>query len=64
MVLVMFSWYYIFAMQKAFYFLRFEDKTNPHVTMATEFVGLCWTLCGLENKHIFVIFAALINAKV
>ena len=24
----------------AFYFLRFEDKTCPHVTMATDFVGL------------------------
>ena len=40
MVLFRFSWYYIFAVQIAFYFLRFEDKTCPHVTMATDFVGL------------------------
>ena len=40
MVLFRFSWYYIFTVQLAFYFLRFEDKTGPHVTMATDFVGL------------------------
>ena len=40
MVLFRFSSYYIFAVQIAFYFLRFEDKTCPHVTMATDFVGL------------------------
>ena len=40
MVLFRFSWYYIFAVQIVFYFLRFEDNTCPHVTMATDFVGL------------------------
>ena len=40
MVLFRFSWYYIIAVQIDFYFLRFEDKTCPHVTMATDFVGL------------------------
>ena len=40
MVLFRFSWYYIFAVQISFRFLRFEDKTCPHVTMATDFVGL------------------------
>ena len=40
MVLFRFSWYYIFAVQIAFYFLRFEDKTCPHATMATDFVDL------------------------
>ena len=36
----MFSWHYTFAAPIAFHFLRFEDKTCPHVTMATDFVGL------------------------
>ena len=40
MVLFRFSWYYIIDVQIDFYFLRFEDKTCPHVTMATDFVGL------------------------
>ena len=40
MVLFRFSWYYIFAVKIALYFLRFEDKTCPHFTMATDFVGL------------------------
>ena len=40
MILYRFSWYYTFAVTIAFYFLRFEDKTCPHVTMATDFVGL------------------------
>ena len=40
MILCRFSLYYTFAVQMAFYFLRFEDKTCPHVTMATDFVGL------------------------
>ena len=40
MILCRFSWYYTIAMPIAFCFLRFEDKTCPHVTMATDFVGL------------------------
>ena len=40
MILCRFSWYYTFAVPIAFYFLRFEDMTCPHVTMATDFVGL------------------------
>ena len=40
MILCRFSLYYTFAVQIAFYFLRFEGKTCPHVTMATDFVGL------------------------
>ena len=40
MILCRFSLYYTFVVQIAFYFLRFEDMTCPHVTMATDFVGL------------------------
>ena len=40
MILCRFSLYYTFAVQIEFYFLRFEDKTCPNVTMATNFVGL------------------------
>ena len=40
MALFRFSWYYIFAVQIAFYFLRFGDKTCPHVSMATDFVDI------------------------
>ena len=35
MLLFMFSWYYIIAVQIAVYFLRFEDKTCPHVASMT-----------------------------
>ena len=66
MVLFSFSRYYIFAVQIAFYFLRFKDKTCPHGTKATHFVGhvseVMWTT--VESIHIFIIFSALINAKV
>ena len=40
MILCRFSWYYTFAVPIVFYFLRFEDKTCPHVTMASDFVRL------------------------
>ena len=40
MILFRFSWYYNFAVPIVFYFLRFEDKTCPPVTMATVLVGL------------------------
>ena len=47
MILLRFSWYYNFAVPIVFYFLRFVDKTCPHVTMATVFVGnvldVMWT---------------------
>ena len=40
MILCRFSWYHTYAVPIAFYFLGFKDKTCPHVTMATDFVGL------------------------
>ena len=40
MILLGFLGTIFFAVQIAFYFLRFEDKTCPHVTIATDFVGL------------------------
>ena len=56
MVLFRFSWYYIFAVQIAFYFPRFEDKTCPHVTMATDFVGLVSDVMWTRNYTYFHYF--------
>ena len=52
MILYRFSWYYTIAMPIPFCLLRFENKTCPHVTMATDFVDLVsdvmWT-----RKHAY-----------
>ena len=65
MVLFRFSWYmyYIFAVQIAFYFLRFEDKTCPHVTMATNFVGLVSDVMWTRKFTYFLYFCSSNQCK-
>ena len=63
MVLFRFSWYYIFAVQIAFYFLRLEDKTCPHVTMATDFVGLVTDVMWTRKYTYFHYFCSTNQCK-
>ena len=63
MLLFRFSWYCIIAVQIAFHFLRFEDKTCPNVTMATDFVGLVSDVMWTRKYTYFYYFCSSNQCK-